>query len=593
MARVPTYEELRVAPRPVAGPTQSGVSPDAFGYAARQQGAEAAALDKASDVGVNIAVKMQEREDTDMLLRAETAFHDELLAFETEAKKRKGADAKGLTAEADGFFTKARERYVQGLANDRQRQAFLQRLEPTRRSTLRTISGFEEKERADSFLKASEARTNVAIRTAAGNAHDWEIVGAQRAEIERQARAVQAERRWTPEQYQDYLDSKLTAFHKEVMQALTSKPETRALAKKYFEKFEKDIPGDVRAELGKQAVEAGQKAAVMAAVDEVVKGAKFETDRRAPIQLNTLEGQLREKFKNDPDGYTMASAQLRSRVAAVKDERAQETNALEAGVANLLLNKVPPMKALDSPEMARLSAADPEKANSWRLHLMREAESAANRAAALAAKDYTNLKRQEEMFWRNNFVAYQNLWDPARIAAEPSRDRFIAEAAKFGPEKGSQLIARYDAFHADGKKLVAATIDKQLFEAVADRAGLKPFDPKKDENERRELAVLQMRVEAIIDQEQRKAGNKELTREAKEAIMKREIANEVIVKGRLYGADVKPVFKLREGEEARIAVPTAFAQALKRRGLSEAAIRQEWLDASPQEKAQYKEWKPR
>lgn len=599
MARVPTYDELGVAPRALPGPQQSTVGADTFTVAARQSAMQTAAVDKAADVGMSIAVKMQEREDTDMVFRAEASFQDELLQFETAARERRGEAAKGLTADATKFFDEAREKYLKGLGNDRQRLVFEERLTRTRASTLRSVSGHENQERTESFRKSNEAAIGGSIKRAAANAHDWGIVDLERKNVDSFIAARAAMEGWTKEQRGEMLDKARGAFHTQVLQDLQKNPQTRALAQKYFEKYKEDIPGDLRAELGAGARESTQKAVAMAEADKAY--AMFEPKgRTGPIKLDDMEGYLRGVFKDDVDSFQAASALLRARVAAVKSQRAEETNGLEAGVAKLLLDKVSPLKALNSPEMAALAAADPEKANAWRLHLKREAESDASRAAAYEARDFTRLKRDEEMFWRNNIVGYMNLADPTRIAGEKSRDRYILEAIKFGPEKGAALIARYDAFHADSKKLVAAAIDRDLFNDLAQKAGLRPFEKNKSEDDKIALAALQKRVEEIIDQQQRAAGNKELDRPAKEKIMLDEIKNEVLVKGSFFGTNTKRVFELTDADVAKVQVPTQFRNgalvAATRAGSktpSEADIVRAWLNAPASVKEAYKDWRPK
>ena len=104
--RVPTYDNAQVAPNALPGARESSIaSPALFGAEAVQQQELGAAGTKAG-LGLGKAAEyMQDRENADMLFRAETTLKDDYVKFEQGIKERKGQSAWGATKDADTWFT--------------------------------------------------------------------------------------------------------------------------------------------------------------------------------------------------------------------------------------------------------------------------------------------------------------------------------------------------------------------------------------------------------------------------------------------------------------------------------------------------------
>ena len=115
------------------------------------------------------------------------------------------------------------------------------------------------------------------------------------------------------------------------------------------------------------------------------------------------------------------------------------------------------------------------------------------------------------------------------------------------------LLQRWDTMQKPGAKL-QAQMDQQDFDHVADQLKLKPYDPRKTEDQKRALGELKFRVEQVIDRAQA-AKKGALDRQEKMELMRQEMARTVAVPGWLWGADQVPVIQLTPDQASKVAVP--------------------------------------
>jgi hypothetical protein len=121
--------------------------------------------------GLNaIAVREQERENADLLFRAETALKTDYLEFENQARQRRGQDAWGLSGDAKKWWDEANKKYSEGLTNDVQRRLFEQTVAKMRIQSVDGLSAYEEGQRRQSLQESAQASIVSSINMAAAMA---------------------------------------------------------------------------------------------------------------------------------------------------------------------------------------------------------------------------------------------------------------------------------------------------------------------------------------------------------------------------------------------------------------------------------------
>jgi len=585
--KVPVYDEFQARDRALAGGQQSSVaSPSLFAAAGAQQSDLGKALVSAGGASVDIAGKMQDRENVDMLFRAETALTEELIQFSTSVRERKGATAKGVTQDAEKWFDETANKHIGALGNDEQRRLFVQRASRMRAQTIDSVSRHEVTERDRSALEASEARRVTAVNRATASAYDWSVLEAEKKEMAKTIDVDAKLRGWAPEVVEAKKGEWQTRMHKEMLQQLAKDPKTRALAKTYYDKYEKEIDGTARAELGEFA-----KKATDTDTGTTTAGVVWEQMRpksaKDPIVLSDMEDRLRIELKGNPEALDIAVKDLRSRVAAFKDQRKEQSNALEAGVNALVLEGASSQAIRRSAAFIDLAAKDPEAARKIDAYLENKEYMGMVRANA-------SEERQDRILGRTNLDLALKLSDPDKLMAITDRNEIVNMVSVLGRSNTVALLTKYDALKKDGNRLIEARIDKQDFDTIALTAGFRPNEKMKSEEEKDALVRLQARVENVIDHEQRARGNKPLSREEKQRVMQREIDNAVMVGRTSWFADKKPVGVLTPEEKARVRVPESFrteaVAARKRNGLAtnDEMLRSLWLNLPPEKRGGYR-----
>ncbi len=237
MATIPTYTGPQIRERALEGGYQESIRSDAaFGGVAAKQLQQAGAA--ATDLG-EAFTKIQEREDADVVFRAETALKSEYLKFEDDMRqKRQGANAKGLTQDADKWWAEAESRFTNGL-NDRQRRLLAKSAIQLRAQGENSIRDYEDKELERSHDESWSASKAVEARNAIANPKS-EVVDTAVNNI-KQKNAYQAARKgWSPEQLASENLKDTTTIHREVLNRMLDGNNPEA-ARMYYEANQKDI----------------------------------------------------------------------------------------------------------------------------------------------------------------------------------------------------------------------------------------------------------------------------------------------------------------------------------------------------------------
>lgn len=581
MPSVPRYESAQVDPAPLRAPRATSVA-DGSDPAAQQQKQLGDALTRSAGAATNIVRDMQRREDADVIFRTETKVKDDYLTYEQEARKREGRFAKDLTSDTRKWWDDQVSKAGESLKSDEQRRVFAEKVTQLRHVSLNSMSHYESVQLEKSHDEAWTASKNTTISTAAATPTN-EAVDAARLELERSNRYQAARRGWEPERLTAEILKDKTTLHKQVLQSLVL--DDPMSAQKYFDKFKGEIDGTLHAELGKFSKEASAGALASLGVEEIWNKHGPKSDRDA-VSLDKLEAAAREKFKDNEFAKKAALSDLKERTSAFMAGRKERDDSTEAAVWKQYNAGAPLSQIRRQPEFLQLSSETQRKVTE---HI----ETQAHVRDARTEADKT----------RAGFAAYSVYSRPENLESMTEN-----QILNLTPSLGNQLVGHLmDRKRSLGAKVVEARIDQQDFDHVAQAAGLKPFDPKKSEEERASLGELKYRIEQRIDGEQTKA-KRQLTRAEKMTIFQQEMDNKIIVDRFDFGTglrdsaqpaiitdekELKNAYVLIDGKRVNLgSIPAedraAIIRARQARNLpvTEQLIAQTWLNAKTKKPVQ-------
>lgn len=424
MPRIPTYDTPQAETRALPGVRQSSVaSPALFSGSADQQVAIGRGLMSAGSQVDDIAVRMQDRENADMLFRAETALKDDYLKYETSVRQRKGQNAWGTTAETEQWFADQEKKHSDILQNDVQRKLFGQTVTKLRQAAMGSIANYESGERHRSIEESAGASIVGSINLAAANAAEWylkppapvqppkddatattttseegtpvnapgeatatrdPIIGVK-ADIVKRVQVLANLNGWTPERKSFEEGKYLTNLHKQVIQSLTDKDPSKA--REYFEANKAEINGADHDQIGK-VLKVGE-----------TKQAGFEFAERTDIQKLSLEDQLlaaRDFYKNEPEKREAAVHELKTRAA--EGEVIRQRNQRAAGDdAWKTITNGGGFKDIPSSTWATMGGEEQKQVLSYLEAKTRRADAEARGDAKAGQDDIANLDKVERM----------------------------------------------------------------------------------------------------------------------------------------------------------------------------------------------------
>lgn len=572
MPRVPVYES-QVEARGLPGVQQQSVaSPEVLGDGG-QMARAGVALARTGAALNEVAVKFQERENADMIFRAETAITEEYIAYHNEAKKRLGANAKGLTQDTTAWWEEAARRHSGNLGNDSQRNLFAQRLQRQRLGSIASISEFEgrETDKSETESWAADKQSSIALAVT-----DPSLVGDRTVEITNLNAYMAKRKGWTPAQLAQANLADTTELHKQVIQEIART--NPVAAARYFETNRAAIDPRMHAEIGGFADKISATAIGAAAASDVWNAGKPPTDKD-PVRQLDMEDRIRKSLAGNEPAIDAAIKDLRERISAFKVQRAEVGNALEAKVNEAILKG---MSSRDIRRMPEMSQMNPESARRIDGFLESRDASRENRAAAAEARAESAERRREMRLTREGLDTALRLSNPT-VLAGMTRDQVVNTLPVLGPDHTSRLVAKWDAIKSDPAKLAEARIDDDLFKSALLQAGMNPNDRNRPTADKDREVVMRDRVEAMIDQQQRVL-KRPLNREEKKAIMQREIDDRILMPG-WFGMDgpARPASMVLPRE-----IPTADRKAItesfKRQGVAqptEDQIAAAWVARQP------------
>lgn len=545
---VPTVDGPSVAPQSVPSAYQrSSISP---GMLHNRQ------LGDAGRVLEEVGGQMQDRQDTDELMRAETLVKGDYLQWEGEAKQRKGQQAWGVTKEAGEWWDKNASKVAEGISSPRAKAQFQREVAKHRAMAVGSFSGYEVGQRRASLEASATASIVGSINQAAANPQDATIMGVAREDIIKRNQMLAQLNGWPPEQAEAQLSTYLTNLHKQVIQGLATSDHADQ-AEVYFKEHQGEIEGSQRAEVGHFAAVATANKVGEQQADQVwnTMGPKGDRD---PVQVDKMLQAVRESSLGE-EAKKAASASIKERSAAFKDSRRERDEGLEANVNKAIMagaggaqiRRMPEFLSMDGEKQRRL--IDFMEGRS-----LREEQRQAARESRSASEEV----RAQASLARHGMGDYLRYSNPDTLAGM-TENQIINLLPSLGNELTNHLMQQKRTLAKPGK-LGEARMDTDDFNQVAQEMGLKPFATSKTEDEKAGLGGLKYRVEQMISAVESKTG-KTLPREEKLNMMRSEMARTVTVDRPWWsGGDITtPVIQLTKEQIDKVVVPPADAQRLQ------------------------------
>lgn len=537
MAKVPTYDSPQVDERALPGVRQESVaSPALLGAAADSQIKLGGAIASAGTGLEAVALHMQEKENLRAVQDATAEYGARVLDWQTDAKtKRTGVAAQGVVTDFSEWHKKQLDEIGTRLGNDAQRQAFVNYARKTGLAARHDIATFEVGETRKANVTAADASAKINIDQGAV-ALTPDSANAFKAQLINSTRAFAASQNLPSEVEQELLTRRLTEFHAQRIQNLARTDPASATA--YFEQNKGEIAGSQQAEIGKFAEKAGVEIAGVQTAGEIWKSIGPEQG------LDQMEEAARKKYANEPEKLKATISNLRERTQAFDKGNQERVDKVAAAVNIAVIKGASPSQIRAMPEFITLTTmggAGAKMAAGVIEHAENKQYSNILRATAAEA-------RQQQVLARRGMGAYLQYSDPDMLA-KMSREQVINLLPVLGNELTNHLMQRKDSLVKTEGKLVQARMDQDDFNHIAQSAGLKPFDPHKNEEEKAGLGELKFQIEQKIDAAQRSLGTgKELTRQQKMQIMQNEMDNKVLVDRPLWFDATKPAVLLKPDE---------------------------------------------
>lgn len=525
---VRAQRQVEAAPVPGVRLSAAG-GPETFG-AGVAQGLSGAAADVAR-IGAEEKQKADNAFTTGAIGKLDQAELDLVDDPKNGALRLRGHDAPKGIAPTLQEFDKRLEELRQGAANDDQRQT-LEKLANAKRAA---ISSRLSRHAGDQIDQATNQDDKAAIATKLDLIPklmddparvDTEIGGAV-------AVAMNQARRngWGPEATKLAVDNIRSAARTNIVEAMiVAGRGTDAQA--YLEKYRGELSSDAIERLQAKVKPAADAVIAQGAVDEAwsTRGPKSPND---PVRIADIENDLRAKFKGEPDRLRFALADARERAGAHNAQQ-NKIRADAVGKAALALQQgVPLAQVTRSPEYLALAPKDERDVlaayDRIQEHKAALAASDASRAAAAESRAWTREQRAEAAIYKGNYATYLDVSDPRKLSGM-SRAQVQAMLPTLGPSATKDLLDRWDSFSKNDANVRKAEIDQDLFNKVADDAGLEPFKSKKSDEDKQRLGLLKAEVERTIAAMQA-SEKRQLERPEKEKLMRDVIGNKVLIPG--------------------------------------------------------------
>ncbi len=536
MPTVPDYGGPRVAEAPLPNTRLTAeASPAAFGV---PTGLDLSSVQRvAVDIWERERVKQNQVAALEADNKAQSIAQQLFLDPEQGALFRRGKEAIPAGDRAFADLDKGIGEISSSLANDEQRLQF-QRLANSLRLSYRQrvsehVAGELRAYDDEQVKQGTDKRVNNAIATD-DPAERQRLLGEIRALYRDKAR-------------RDGVDPDVSEFTQAQIAQATSTIHVGAIqrmitagndagAKAYFEQNRAGILGKSLAEI-EQQVKVASTDGEGARAATAVWGEFGPKNPADPVKIATMEDEVRRRLGDNQPVIKAAIAELRTRREAHNAQQAEMTAANKAAVLGAYNQGTPLAKLKLMPEYLALDGGDQEEI----------VQHVVDRGYALQQRAFAENPSPKQ------YATYWEMSEPKALAAM-SENQILALQPRIGLKLTNDLMERKRAFKPP-RDIGEAKVDEDLFNGIAENAGLHPYKDKKTDEEKARLGRLRNGVEGEIFLQQQAKG-RSLTREEKAEVMQRVVDKAVMLD--VFGRDPQRIAATLSPEERRRAyVPVA------------------------------------
>jgi len=483
-----------------------------------------------SKVGISIYEDEMLKQDQIATLEADRKLAEFENRFLYDPKNgaltKRGKDAFGLPDVAEKEFKSQVDEVRKGLTTERQRVAFDRAVMARQKDINATLSRHVMTEIRRHDEAESTSGLVASRQSAVDNFRDEARI---QTEVERQRAIVvdyAARNGLGPEYVKAKLGEQIGETHAAVIQRMLANGNDQS-AKQYYDKFKGDITdGRVATEIEGKLKTAVTEGEGMRSADDAWSrlGPKRDGD---PVNLDVMLDDIKSRHADNPSVLKAATQQLKERAAVHNSSQRERAEAQAGAVWRAVSNGASLNAVRTMPEYLALPGQAQEQI---RQHVVADAFQRSQRGRTLA-------NQAEEDAGKRNFAAYLK-YSNADTLANMSEDQVIALLPQLGRQLTGSLMARKQSMVKSEDTVRDASIDDALFNTVAERAGLDPFDKKKNDNDRAQLGRLKHAVLNEIAAQQASL-RRRLHRPEKEKLMQEIVDRKVIVDR--WGPDAGPV----------------------------------------------------
>lgn len=342
---------------------------------------------------------------------------------------------------------------------------------------------------------------------------------------------------WGPEQTKAAVEAGTSDIHVGVISRLLDNGQD-IQAKVYYEHAQDQILGDRRGSIEK-ALEVGTTAGDASRAAQDIWSKDGPKNDRDTVNLDVLANAAREMFKDDSKRANATIAELKERKVEFDASAAARSSKLESDVWQMALAGMPlgeiqktaQYRALDGKAQTQVnehvsdrmyeldqrakSAADYLRAQADRARALRE--HVVDEAYQAETRTYERKRRAKQDADEKAYSVYEDLASDPQALSKMSEADIVKRLPDLGKTNMTGLLALRNQLNSPDKVL-AATIDADMFNTVAEEAGLAPYKTGKSDTEKAQLGALRKYVEDLIDREQ-KDKKRPLTREEKQKLI--------------------------------------------------------------------------
>jgi hypothetical protein len=300
MPTVPTYDNLTQRLQPADNVQQQSIaSPELFN--SMTQSGNMTKLAQGLNLGAAIVQKNQDELDTATALNAEVQTREAYMAFQTEARSRRGLAADGLAKDAEKWWYETARKATEKMTPNQQK-LYVERLRGVRLSTLDSLSQYQDGQVRAAKQEGALASIDSSIKLSLDDPTNPGLAADALRNIQVTVSRLAVENGDAPEKTQLEMLKYTSQYHSGILQTMIdSKPE---VAREYMNKYGAQMLPAARGQFTKTLEVAERNVKVLGEVSTAMGTAKTETEALAMV---------REKFATDADGMKLAVQEVKTR----------------------------------------------------------------------------------------------------------------------------------------------------------------------------------------------------------------------------------------------------------------------------------------